>query len=656
MPAAESRRVGLALAGLVALVVLVYLPVRHHAFVEYDDDLYIVENPNLRQPLGLESVARAFREPYEHLWVPLTWLSLHVEYRLHGASPRGYLATNVALHALAAVLLYAAFARMTGARWRSLFVAAVFAVHPLRVESVAWAAERKDVLAGVFWMLALVAHARLAERPRSVSRYLAVALCLVLGLLSKPMVVTLPFALLLLDDWPLRRLSRRAVLEKLPLVALAAAASAVTVWVQRESGALLSVDRLPLGDRIANALDSYGVYLVKTVWPTGLAAFYPHPRGGLPPWRVAGAALLLASLTALALRAGRARPYLRVGWLWYLGTLVPVIGLVQTGLHARADRFTYLPSIGLALIAAWGVPDLLARVRAPRWAAPVAGACAIAALAVAASLQVRHWSGPIALYERAIAVTEDNYLAHKNLGDVLLAQGRLDEAERHYLAAARIDPSWSETRLGLADLRAARGDLGGALRGYEEVLRADPGSTRALGRYGLALLRAGRVREARPALERAVAAHGGVAELHAGLALAAAGVGEDALAAQEGREALRLDPALDAAANNLAWLLATTPDERVRAPEEAIALLEGRLRGAAATPSQLDTLAAAYAAAGRFGDAVETARRGERLARAQGRAGAAERFRERRGLYEQGRPYVERPAAGAAPVSEADGR
>jgi tetratricopeptide (TPR) repeat protein len=415
------------------------------------------------------------------------------------------------------------------------------------------------------------------------------------------------------------------------------------------------------------------------VWPSGLAVFYPHPGGGLPAWQVAGSAALLALLSALGLRWARTRPYLAVGWLWYLGTLVPVIGLVQVGLQAHADRYMYLPLVGLAIAVAWGAADLALLRRGARQLLAAAGAAAVAGLAFTAWQQVKTWRDGVTLFERAIAVTEDNFIAHrnladellqrdrfaeaephyrealrirpgwseihKNLADALLQRGRVDEAEPHYREALRIQPGWSGARLGWADLLAAQGRVGEALGRYEEELQRSPSDTRAAGRYGLLLLRAGRFAEARDSLERALTVHGDVAELHAGMALATSQLGDFARAVRHGREALRLEPALDSAANNLAWILATSPDPHARDPEESIRIMERLLLEAERPdPTHLDTLAAAYAAAGRFSDAIDTAARAEKLAREEQRWAMAEQIRVRLARYRGGEPWIERPA------------
>jgi tetratricopeptide (TPR) repeat protein len=623
---------------LAAATFAVFYQVRHHEFVGFDDYTYVV----------------AFR-PYEVNWIPLTWISLQVDYALYGLDPGGYHLTNAALHALSAILLYLALTSMTGSVWRSAFVAAVFALHPLHVESVAWVTERKDTLSGVFWMLTLWAYAHYGRRPGCVRRYLLVLGCLALGLMAKPMLVTLPFALVLLDYWPLNRLGggqasawpegralRASLLEKLPMFGLTAGVSAAAFWIQRTAGAMSALEVISLGARVANALESYVIYLWKAVWPTGLGVFYPFPlTTPSPGWRIAAAAALLAGVSAAAARLAAARPYFVVGWLWYLGTLVPVIGLVQVGMQARADRYMYLPLIGISIAVAWGAAELAKRWRIPRAALAALALAILTALGVGAWYQTRTWRSTEALFEQVLAVTEGNFLAHKGYGNALLLQGRLDEAELHFAEAARLAPNWSLPRLGLADVAVGRGQVEAALRTYREELVRDPDNLEAAGRYGLALGLAGRYAEARPHLLRALAVHPGKAEMHLGMSIAEAAQGRPRDAVRYGREALRIAPESVEAANNLAWLLATCADPALRRPQEAIRVIERTAR-TTGDPSLLDTLAAAYAAAGRFDAAVATAGLAAERAEQQGDVSAAAAFRTRLALYRRGEPYVDR--------------
>ena len=375
---------------LIITTFAVYWQVHNHDFINLDDDLYITENDQVQKGLSRESVVWAFTTTHAANWHPLTWLSHMVDFQLYGLNPKGHHLTNVFFHLLNTLLLFFVLQRMTGALWRSGFVAALFALHPLHVESVAWVAERKDVLSTLFWLLTIWAYTWYVERPRR-TRYLLTLLTFTLGLMAKPMLVTLPFVLLLLDYWPLGRfqvgqldtalsapgqasLSTRSVWsqtlrliwEKAPFFALAAASSIVTFLVQKGGGAVRPWERFPITIRIANGLVSYVKYMGKMIWPSDLAVFYPHPGASLPIWQAVAAGLLLLSISIAAIRLAKNHPYLAVGWLWYLGTLVPIIGFVQVGGQALADRYTYVSLIGLFIIIAWGVSDIVAKWRYQR--------------------------------------------------------------------------------------------------------------------------------------------------------------------------------------------------------------------------------------------------------------------------------------------------
>ncbi len=483
-PWLPGLRAALSLA-LVAATFAVYGRTAGHDFVDLDDRIVIVQNPLVLAGVTPESVMRAFREPAEANWVPLTWISLQLGYELHGLAPSGFLLGNVALHALASVLLFLALLRLTAAVWESAWIAALFALHPVHVESVAWAASRKDVLSGVFFMSTLLAWAHYAERP-SPSRYLAVTLVLACGLLSKPTLVTTPFVLWLLDFWPLDRLAgasgpravtrrvARLLLEKLPLLALSATASWVAYRVQESAGAVGAGAQIPFALRWMNALDAVRIYLAQSVWPSGLAVSYPHPLGSLGLPRLVAAASLLALLTALALAGLRRRPYLSVGWLWFLGMLVPVIGLVQVGIQPHADRYLYLPQIGLSLALAFFVGGA---VRGRPWLrTPVAAAAGLvlAALALTALRQVGTFRDSITLQTHAVAVTERNLLAHYRLGDALQRAGRLREAEHELRSALALAPRHVKIRIALADVLAQSGRGEEAIAHYRLVLAVDP--------------------------------------------------------------------------------------------------------------------------------------------------------------------------------------
>ena len=461
-PEPSRVRIGLAIA-LVALTVVVFLPILGHAWLNYDDDLYITANPDLARGLSWDGVTWAFSTFQGANWFPLTWLSWLLDFELWGLSAPAFHATNLALHTADTLLLFLALTRLSGSAGRSAFVAAVFAVHPLHVEAVAWAAVRKDPLAALFFVLALWVWGRAGARPRSARDLISVSVLLALGLMAKPVLVTLPAVLLLLDEWPLRRLRRddaperwdpgrvrRALVEKIPLVGVVSMIGAVALLAQQRGGTVAALQQLPLPARAGNALVSYLSYLRQAFWPSDLAVFYPHPGEALPAWKVAGAAALLVALTAGALGQLRRRPYLAVGWLWYLGMLVPMIGLVQVGSQARADRYTYLPLIGIAICVAWGVPDLLRAWKIRDRAVAALGAVAVVALAIVASLQVGHWRDSRTLFEHALRVTTRNHIAHAHLGSALQEEGEARQTVAHFRKALAIEPRFARAANNLA--------------------------------------------------------------------------------------------------------------------------------------------------------------------------------------------------------------
>ena len=441
--------------------------------------------------------------------------------QLYGLNPAGHHLTNVLLHSASTVLLFLVLQWMTGARWRSAFVAALFAVHPLHVESVAWVAERKDVLSTFFWMLTLWAYAWYVFRP-TLSRYLLTLLCFVLGILAKPMAVTLPFVLLLLDYWPLNRLAlnqqvddkdslvdkesfspdsgrwfaTNVIIEKLPFLSIAALTSIVTLFIQQSSGAAKSLFQYPLTDRITNALVSYVSYIGKMIWPQNLAVVYPHPGQSLTMWQAALAGLMLLVISTAVIRVGRRYPYLPVGWLWYVGTLVPVIGLIQSGDQGMADRYTYIPLIGLFIIISWGVSEFVKNWRHRRIVLASTASTLLLILTICALLQVRHWKNDITLFTHALNVTENNFVAHNNLGAALARQGKLKDAIPHFIEALRIFPDYERSHFNLGLARDKQGALDEALVHFSAALQIKPDYPEAHNGLGVALARQGRLEEA----------------------------------------------------------------------------------------------------------------------------------------------------------------
>jgi len=607
-----------AIAAALALVTLaVFAPVRGHQFLNYDDNAYVTEHPLVRTGLTRASVAWALTGVHHATWHPLTTLTHLLDVELYGLNAGAHLTVNVVLHTLAAVVLFLTLYGMTGARWPSAWVAALFAWHPLHVESVAWVSERKDVLSGLGWMLTLAAYLAYVRRP-TWTRYAAVIGVFALGLLAKPMLVTLPFVLLLLDWWPLGRVARGGsdapaartpgalVVEKIPLLALAIGASIVTIVAQQSAGALNSMGNSPLSFRVGNALVSYALYLWKTVWPAGLVVFYP-PATELPIWKPIAGALVLLAISLLVARQARRVPALAVGWLWYLGTLVPVIGLVRQGDQALADRFTYLPSIGLFLMAAWGIPTIATRNRTPPWLAVAAGAVLIACIGGTAQ-QLRHWESSVTLFTHALAVDPANYVATGNLGAALGTLGRHDEALQLHRRAVELQPTNARFRVALGSALARLGRRDAAEAEYVEAVRLDP--TNALAEYDLGLVRAerGALDDAIAHYRRAIALDPRYAKAYhnLGWALAERGAFTEAIPAYQ--QALALDAGLIAAHNNLAIAL-----ERVGRTDEALAHYAAAVALAPDEPRAHANYGALLAGTGRQAEAITEYRAALRL-------------------------------------------
>ena len=680
----ERRAVPAVCLALAVAVWFIYGQTRHHDFVNFDDNEYIYENVQIKRGLTLDNVVLAFTGTQVHNWHPLTTLSNMVDVELYGLAPGGHHLTSVLLHAATAILLFVLLRTMTGALWPSAFAAALFAVHPLRVESVAWIAERKDVLSGLFFMLTLLAYvrhvrtSRVGEGPwRSVYYWLAVLL-FGLGLMSKSMLVTLPFLLLLLDYWPLQRLApgapwpavRLLLREKVPFLMLAAASSVVTVIAQ--STAIVASEVLTVPWRLANAVVAYGNYVLQMAYPVDLAAFYPHPGSRLPLWKIVLGALFLAGASGLALASWRRRPYLLVGWLWYLGLLVPVIGILQVGSQAGADRYTYLPQIGLCIVIAWGAADLSRSWRHRRVVLATAAGAVLVPLLLLAQAQTAHWRDSVSLWTHALASAEHNARAHYNLGAAFGRLKRYDDALPELASALEIEPGYAEAHynLGVAlaglgrgaeaighfrsalalrpDMPEARNDLGSALAGqgrweealreYREAVRLNPRNAASLSNLGMVEGQLGQLAAAISNYQTSLAIRPDNADARGNLGtlLGRAGRWAEALASFE--QALALQPASLEARNNLAWLLATCPEAALRDGRRATLLAGGT------DPNSLDTLAAAQAEAGDFPLAVATAERALSLAIA-GNQPLAEDIRGRLRLYQGGSPYHEPPVA-----------
>ena len=544
---------------LVLAVLAVYWPVGKYEFLKYDDDKYVTDNRHVTSGLNWQNIRWAFTTGHASNWHPLTWLSHMLDCEVFELEAGAHHFTNVLLHAANTFLLFVVLARMTGGLWASGFVAAVFGLHPLHIESVAWVAERKDVLSTLFWLLTMWAYVRYAQKPKLLWYLLALVL-FTLGLMAKPMLVTLPFVLLLLDYWPLERLRFRKVvaeddlqdgdtqtdngrtpilyllLEKIPFLVITAISSYVTFTVQRKGGAMPGMEMLGLRSRVENAIVSYVTYILKMIWPSRLGVLYPHPAGGLSTTNVVvcGAVLLLVTVCFILLI--RWRKYPAVGWFWYVGTLVPVIGLIQVGVQSRADRYTYVPLTGLFIIFAWGIPELFRKWQYRKVVLGLFAGAVIAAMIVATSVQLKHWKDSIALFGHTLDVTEGNWLMHSNYAGVLREAGDIEGAMEQLNKAVKIKPDSAEVRCNIGNALSDMDRLDDAIEQYRLAIRLDKNF--AEGHYNLAV------------------------------ALAKKDLTDEAIA--EYREAWRLNRGNLDALNNLAYLL----DNKKGQFEEAITLYE----------------------------------------------------------------------------------
>jgi tetratricopeptide (TPR) repeat protein len=722
----------------VLAVGLVFGQVIRHEFVNYDDFDFVCCNSHLSQGVTAEGIGWALTYFHGHYWVPLTWLSLMLDFQLYGFNAGGHHLTNVLLHAATTVLLFLVLRRLTGGFWRSALVAALFAVHPLHVESVAWVMERKDVLSGLFFVLTLGTYASYVRKPFSLSHYLLLVAFFVMGVMAKPILVTLPLVLLLLDYWPLGRLTfaatadispdrderqgrftlpMRCFLEKIPLLLLVLVFCVATYWAMKD--VVVSKEQISFSSRIANALVSYVAYLTQLFCPVGLAVFYPHQGVALPVWKVTGALVIFGCISMGVLAYARRYPYLLVGWLWYVVTLVPVIGLVQVGDTAMADRFTYLTQIGLYMALAWGVADLCRSWPYRRWICGVTAALVLVVLMGCAWRQTSFWRNSETLWTHTLACTSRNGSAHNNLAFALAEQGRLGEAIEHYREAINIKPDDAVVHFNLAvalgrqgrldeaivhyrkgmetksdDADAhyllgtalqSQGKIDEAIAEYQKAVEIKPDRADAHYRLGTALVGRGRFDEAIGQFGQAVQINPGYTEAHnnLGSALFARGKFDEAIThyrqavtlksdyamarnnlgmalARRGRfdeaisqfgRVLQFKPDDVAAHNSLAWLRATCPQALRRNGNEAVehAQRANQLCGGA-RPEVLDTLAAAYAEAGRFPEALATARQALEWATRRNNPALAETFRGRIALYEAKKPYHQTLPAPAPPL------
>lgn len=661
------------MALLLGLTWLLYLPIGEHGFIWYDDGMYLLDNSQVNRGLSWEGLRWAFGEAHAGNWHPLTWLSHAFDCEWFGLQAGGHHLMGAGLHALNAALCFLALLAATGARWPSAFCAALFALHPLRVQSVAWASERKDLLAGLFFFLCLLAYVRYARRP-SKANYAWVALCLVLGLLSKPMLVSLPLLLLCLDVWPLGRLQqvslRRLLREKLPLLGLVLLSIGLTLYAQDQGGAFQFSASLPYLERIPHAASSVLWYLRSSFWPSDLALFYPHPGLANPHWNPWPASLvpfgLGIALLGFAKRFARCCPALPLGLCWMLLMLAPVIGLVQVGEQAWADRYAYLPTLGLYIAVAWPLAGLVRSHRAWRWPLGALAVLVLIGAGLRSSKELSYWKSSTSLARRALQVTERNHMAHIGLGLAQLEAGELDSAETEFEAARRIYPASTDVVLSLSKLYQASGRHEEAIELYTETLIKYPLWVTLRMRLGNALAQAGRSREAVAQLEQARELGEDHPGLDYNLALAylqnqdpAAALplldaslsqspkffeariarGEAhfqlrqyAAAKRDLLRGARIAPAQAAA--RLALLLASAPRRQLRDGAEALAWAQAAIQAQPSADS-LEALAAAQAELGSFEEAQRTQAQALELLPERAQAQASQRLE----LYRAQRPY-----------------
>lgn len=605
----RTTRLAAIYLGLAGLVAVVFLQTGHFNFVNYDDGGYVFENPNIKAGLTWRGVVWAFTHVHSQNWHPLTSISHMIDCQLFGLNAGAHHLVNVGLHAAAALLLFTFLWQSTNALWASAISAAIFAIHPLRVESVAWISERKDVLSGLFFMLTLLAYLRYV-RSQSWQRMAVVAVCFAFGLMSKPMLLTTPIVLLLLDYWPFDRFKKQGVwkliLEKIPLVILSVGSCAATLIAQQV--AIGSTESLPLASRIDNALVTYVNYLRQMFWPVDLVPFYIHPEWRLGTWELIGSVILLAGITAAMLLLRRKLPFLLVGWLWYLVMLLPVIGIIQVGLQARADRYTYLPQIGVIIAVVWAIRDLTSLWRARTVVLVPASLAVVGSLSFLSYRQATHWHDTESLWSYTLNRSPENDVALTGLAMVEVVRGQTDDAITHFRHALGVRNGNAAAHYGLALALSKQRKIDEAIDHWQRSLEIQPDNINARNYLGAALAEIGRTPEA----------------------------------IEQWQQALAFDPENGNAANNLAWVLATSPDPTLRDGAQAVAYAKRATKVAGGdNPLVYRTLAAAYAENGQFAEAISAAEHARQLAQATGNSALVseldrciELFRQQRTLRE----------------------
>ena len=637
-------------AVIVVLIWIVFGQTLGHDFVNYDDKVYVYGNSLVNAGLSLHALSRAFVDTSTINWHPLTIISHMLDCQFFDLKAGGHHFTNVLLHMIAAVLLFFWLRKITSRFWSSAFVTALFSIHPLRVESVAWIAERKDVLSAVFFFLTLGAYARYV-RALSFGHYLTMSILFACGLMSKPMLVTTPVVLLLLDYWPFKRIRglrsfRRMTFEKIPLFALSAASSIIAFVLQVQSPA--SVSQLPFVWRLENALVTYVTYIWQIFWPVNLAVFYPHPDDRLALWQVALAGALLIATTWIVFVRRRNQPYLLVGWLWYLIMLLPVIGIVQVGLQGHADRYTYLPHVGLYIALTWLAAEISESLPHRREILATIASAVVIILSASSWKQTTYWRNGETLWTHTLAVTQNNDVALEDLGTLLMERGQLDEALTYFQEALTVR-SGSEQRHyksslalihdSIGNVLARKGYTDEAVANFRQAIEFRPDYSDAHYNLGTVLFKRGNVDGAIAEWRTAVSIHPYDAGAHTSLGNALVEKGLLREAADHYEKALQSEPDSILPLNNLAWIMSTGPDDSLRNNAVAVELAEkANQLSRESNPVFIRTLAAAYAQAGQFENAIETARHAAEEANARGVHGLAVQIQADVDLYRRGAP------------------
>jgi protein O-mannosyl-transferase len=654
-----SRRVVCIVSiALAVLTLTVFARTLGDGFVNYDDNSNVYENPFVTNGLTKAGMVHAFTKSENGTWDPLTTLSHMADCQMYGLNPAGHHLTNVLLHTASVILLFILLHRMTGALWPSAFVAALFAIHPLRVESVAWVSERKDTLSGLFFLLTLWAYVKYVneskiQSPKSKVFYILTLVLFALGLLSKAMLVTLPVILLLLDYWPLKRFPNlesknsgvtliRLVIEKLPLFTLSLAACVIAVIAQRDARAVQSFAKVPFGLRVENAIVSVGWYVGRMFWPARLAVLYPYPQTGVAPVGLVLGLTILIVISTGAILWRRTKPYILIGWLWYLIMLAPVIGMVQLGQQAHADRYTYLPEIGLYIALAWAVADLFPPWPARRMVFAACAVSAIIALSIVAVVQTSYWHDSESLWRRALACTSENAVAHYGLGLTLVEAGKPEKAVDEFQSAVGMAPDYAEARNNLGYLRFRQGRMDDAITQFQAALLIQPDYAESHNNLGLVYHAQGRLDDAIDEYLEAGRLKPDYAEAHFNLANIYNQQGHTDEATAEYEKAIELRPNLQPARQALraiAWVMATNPDTVKRNGPQALKLAEQLSQSSDGNDvSDLATLAAAYAETGKYSDAVKTASQARQLALSQNYTALAAALQRQIELYQAGQP------------------